>query len=278
MRSTFMVLASAILMAAHSTLAKPIADPAPTFVILFIDLTSSVADDAIAPLVDAAQSIVYSLPQNTQFIALPVGKSSNVAMLASFLTPEHPAQNRSERERFARQRANDASKLGDAIRARRAHYMAENVRNEPVSCILRTFKTAQDNFAAARTLTPHANFEIVYLSDMIEECNDLTCGTSPCGMMSLSKKGYAEALAALARYEPNVKLDFARLTIVTATEGLEGLEDYVDSDRRRTFWRTAFHKAGFAEEQLAQWNFLPKLPERFSRRYSFSRDQYNARR
>ncbi len=274
-------LIAAVIFTSTSSQAQPATESVPTVVVMFVDLTSSIASDAaIDEIADNAKKALRSIPPNSQITVSvwPVDKASSVKPLIEVSVPEpQTAKQRQLSQRLLNQRGEELFK---AIHKRRELYVAPDRRNEPRSCLIRTLKTASEIFERERNYHPNARCELVYLSDMVEECDDLFCGTPPCGT-SLTIKNYRKTLDVVSHYEPGFSLSYANLTVVTAIEdapdkpgqtrqeyksrGKDPEDQYVNVDSRKQFWREVFRKVGFSDKKIKNSGFLSTLPGDFLR-------------
>ncbi len=232
--------------------------PAPTVVVMFVDLTASIGDEAaIQSLADVAEKVVKQLPWSSRLHVYPVDSSRSVKPLVDeFVRPERAAKPSDKKAPLEH-----AAKLRASILDRRKEYLAESAQSEPLSCLLRTMQTAHDILARY----PHhgGRFELVYLSDMVEDCADLdACGDKKCGRMSLTREGYERASQTLGRYKPDFSLGFARVTVVTPPRSGGSNTPNVGSDEIQKFWMRAFSIAGLKADR-SEALFLADLPSDF---------------
>ncbi len=259
----------AALLIGLSVFALGAADPAPvprsTYMVVFVDLTYSIADDGtINTTAQMAAELLRALPRSSHLVVLPIDRSREAKPILEF---DIPRKGRTTSAELAAKRTISLkeNELRAAILERRKAYVTAGMRQESSSCILRSIETAYGYFQQPTAHGTNVDRELVYLSDMIEECDDLKCGTQPCGSMSL-KRGtpFDRSIAALSKFEPKYSLKSVFLTVVLPPIDTPVPQTpYVCAEERERFWREALAKVGLGEDELKEWNFRPSLPDRF---------------
>lgn len=234
-----------------------------TKVVMFVDLTQSIAQvSAIEGFANIAQKVVTDLPDDAHLFVYPIDRSRTATALYEFETTR--AKKPSEVKLRQAERVAAGEELKRAILERRKMYETGVAQKEPISCILRTLATASAVLQAACVPGPSTRCWLVYLSDMIEDCDDLRdCGDQSCGRMALTKDLYKSSRQMLENYAPKFSLADARVVVITAAESPSANDKKAAFEDVQSFWKTAFGKAGVPLDRDL-W-FLSSLPPNFLR-------------
>lgn len=232
-----------------------------TKVVMFVDLTQSIAEtSAIERFANIAQRVVLDLPDDSLLLVYPIDRSRTADRLYEFQSKR--AKKPSEVKVREAERTAAGDELKRTILERRKVYATGVAQKEPISCILRTLATASTVLKAACVPGPATHCWLVYLSDMIEDCDDLRdCGDQPCGRMALTKDLYRSSRQMLEKYAPKFSLADARVVVITAAESPSANDKKAAFEDVQSFWKTAFGKAGVPLDQDL-W-FLSSLPPHF---------------
>lgn len=230
-----------------------------TVALIFCDLTTSVDSAAVPKVARDVSKLMLSFPYETKLYILPVAESPFIKPILDFTYPGK-ATKPSEIEKNKLLIRKVAQYAGDKIKKlHREGFSGRDAKNKPLSCIMRSLETAHSYFSQFRALKDKQfDFELIYLSDMIEECDN-----SPAGPVFLTKKNYKSALVNLQNYKPAFDLSYAKVSVIVSVDEYDEASQYVSYEQLKEVWKNIFIKAGFTAENFEQFNFLATIPPRF---------------
>ena len=224
-------------------------------ILIFTDLTTSTGSDLhIGDISENLKSIVLKAPYESEIIVYPIDRSMHVQPIMEFTKPAKPGNTTMSK---AARKEMDA-----AIEAAQANiqHLYEDVylpaRNEPNSCLLNSLYKAHSVFSRYERKA-QLHFELVFMSDMLEECELL-----PGELLFIRNNGEAFSKY-VSTYEPGVDLSYADLTIVMSTQANSSDSHSIGSIQLEKLWREALKRHGYSGEKLADIPFNTLLPEKY---------------
>ena len=228
--------------------------------IIYCDLSTSVDSTSIYKVADDAQKLLNYFPRGSILHFYPIDQSPFVSPILEFTKPllGGTSSEEAENEMFINMAASTI--YNQIIQKYRKINSNPKDRNVARSCILRTLETAHLLFRQYRII-PNKNYkyELIYLSDMLEECYD-----SPIGPLFMTKRYHQLAKEKLESYNPNFDLSYAKISIINSVDFEKGPSPYIKYEDLKNLWKKIFLKVGFTEEQIIDFNFSPRIPHRFT--------------
>lgn len=225
--------------------------------IIFCDITASVDSSSIHQVARNAAKLLLKFPQGSILYFLPIDETPFVEPILKFNKPLIGSKV-TDRIKNKRKIADAARILHNKILSRYREINADiESQNFPRSCIIQTLEVAHRIFLQFPSRNQYA-YELIYLSDMLEECED-----SPVGKIFLTDKNYNHAEKKIRKYSPAFSLSDVNLTVIAAFEKHREHTTYINYEKRKAIWKQIFMKAGFSEEQFNNSHFLPGIPARF---------------
>lgn len=230
-------------------------------VLIFSDVTSSLLETESASVANLTSDVVDSLPAGSKFSIVPIQVQPErlspmsedvVAAVSSPAADVVIKQNRRER---LTARINDLYKKIREFKVPAPPYGSPDNH----SCILGTLSYAEGYFRQF----PKADLELVYISDMIEECNETPFGRPINLAQSEIKKEIAEAQS----LQMSCDLGRARISVIIPTNDdtyTAGMRPALSDVKQ--FWEKVFMKCGFDQDTLKSnehFYFRAGLPDRF---------------
>lgn len=226
--------------------------------VIFCDLSTSIDTSSIQEVAKTAGRLFLKFPPGSKMYYYPIDESPFIKPIIIYEKPKRP-RTTSEKERYMITERRKAREIYNRIvKLYYEVYYSPEARNRPISCMIRTLNTAHSIFSQHYSVNKNVTFELVYLSDMIEECQN-----SPIGPIYMHKKNYSIIKKRLSSYRPNFNLSFANISIIRSFEKYATLTSYVSSEKLEELWKIIFMKVGFTRSQADSIEFFPTIPPRF---------------
>lgn len=230
-----------------------------TVALIFCDLSTSIDSSAILKVSRDVSKLMLSFPYETKLYVLPITESPFVKPIIDFTYPgkaTRPSEIEKNKVLVRRTAQYTSQKIKDIYRK---EFSGPNAQNKPLSCILRSLETAYSYFSQFRSIPGRKfEFELIYLSDMIEECKN-----SPVGPVFLTKAGYNTASQNLQNYRPGFDLSYVRVSIIVSVDAYDEDSQYISYERLKEVWQNIFLRIGFSNERFLEIGFLSTIPPRF---------------
>lgn len=228
-------------------------------VLIFCDLSTSVDSAAILKVERDVSKLMLNFPYETRLYILPIVESPFVKPILDFTYPgkaTRPSDIEKNKALVRRAAQYAPQKIKELYRK---EFSGPNAQNKPLSCILRSLETAHSYFSQFRSIQGEKfEFELIYLSDMIEECKN-----SPVGGVFLTKGSHNAALQNLQNYKPDFDLSYARVSIIVSVDAYDEESKYISYEQLKDVWQKIFARAGFSAERFREFGFLSTIPPRF---------------
>jgi hypothetical protein len=242
---------------------EPPPSPKRKVVLIFSDVTSSLLKSENTSVANLTADVIDSLPPGSKFSVVPI------QVQPERLTPMNegiiaPRQERDEDvqediKQYRRQRIKDSiDKLYKKIRELKVPAPLYGSPDNH-SCVLGTLAYAESYFRQF----PDADLELIYISDMIEECNETPFGRP----VNLAQQDITKEIKDAQSFQIRYELGRARLSVIiptsddTPTAGMRpGLSNV------KQFWEKVFMNCGFNQDALQsndRFYFKAGLPDRF---------------
>lgn len=233
-------------------------------VVVFVDVTRSLVESERNVVIKKSSEILSNLTPGTEYRVYPIQIETSIVdpvAQGRVLAPKNaldPEPRRALQQLKKKVEESIAELYGKS---------AAGTDNQ--SCILNALPTAGEEFRRFRGRHRNRNVELdlVFVSDMIEECD-----RTPVGKIELDKKDISRETEAVTKFECDANLsDVIISVVIPATAGLDPavLRDRrPDLTDRSKFWKKAFHSCDFPEKRFAdpEWfNFSPGIPTRFQK-------------
>jgi hypothetical protein len=232
-------------------------------VLIFSDVTSSLLPSENEKVATLTADVVDSLNPGTFYRVYPI-------QIESRLTPVNEGQVLSDTTDQG-DRIIKENRRKELIRALGELYnLVKPVRDSNLqvgkpdnhTCILNTLKVADEQLRQY----DHAKYDLdlVYVSDMIEECNKPDPIHQP---LTLAKRDISDEIDLASHAD--LKLDFSAVrvaVIIPATKETYTITDRPSFDQVKRFWEAIFKHCGYIDTSLAdpnQFYFSAGLPQRF---------------
>jgi len=255
----FTILALIILINCGGEVPKTATTNKQVIAVIYCDLTTSVDSLSIRKVALDAQTLLLKFPPGSVLYFYRIDHTPFVNPILKF---KKPMQGRTSSEiaknRMVARKA--AVGIHDNILQLYKDINADP-RNNTVarSCIIRCLETAHGLFSQYRSIPgSDFDFELIFLSDMLEECQD-----SPAGDIFLHRQYYDEMIQRISNYQPGFDLSYANVSIIISLEFTTGQSRYFNAEQLKTFWKTVFSKVGFTDDQFYRLNFSTEIPPRF---------------
>lgn len=230
-------------------------------VLIFSDVTSSLLKAESATVANLTSDVIDSLPPGSKFSVVPIQVQPE--RLSPMKEDQIVATSSPSAEVVIKQNRRNAltahiDKLYKEIRELK---VPAPVYGSPDnhSCILGTLSYAETYFRQF----PGADLELIYISDMIEECNETPFGRP----INLAQAEIPKEIADAQGLETTYDLGRVRVSVIIPTNDdtyTAGVRPPLSSVKQ--FWQKVFMKCGFDQEALKsndRFYFRAGLPERF---------------
>lgn len=238
------MLVTILTLAGCATLPPPQKD---RVVLIFSDVTSSLVKSEREQVATLTSKVVDGLPPGTRYYVYPVQIEAQKlkAIDEGRIVVENPAMDIATKAARKKKISTEIETLYEKIKSTKRPPDSEG-NPDYHTCILYTLEFAQDQF---KQFDPNADFELIYVSDMIEECN-----TTPMGKpISLLKTNITEEIKLAQKTNLNFRLSHVRVSmIIPATNETYEVGGRPNLSHLRDFWEAVLSKCGFNEQQLAQ--------------------------
>ncbi len=231
-------------------------------ILIFSDVTSSLVPSESQQVAALTSSIVDSLPPGTRYFIYPVQiEAQKVEPMyeGTILPPDAPLAptERAAREDKLKHKIEELYNLIKSVK------QTSDIHGKPDNhtCILYTLEVAQNKFKQFNQT--NTDFELIYVSDMIEECNQTPLGRP----ISLVQTNMPEAIKLAENTDLKLDLSYANVSMIVPvtidtykTRGRPNLSDL------RKFWEATLLHCGFTQDTLnnkQKFYFDPGLPLRF---------------
>lgn len=233
--------------------------------VIFCDLTTRSIEDtaSIQKVARDAYQLVQVFPANSHITLYPVDSSPFVRPILEYTKPRKPTKP-SDIQEYELENIKAAKYAAAKIlQLYRDVYSKKEIYEKSISCLTRTLETANQLFSQYRSIDQgHYIYELLYLSDMIEECGD-----SPVGHVSFRRDLFPPTQKNLKNYQPHFDLSYANVSVIVTAEKLAADSKFITAEQLKDTWDQIFMKVGFSPEQLKRANFLPTIPPRFRNKY-----------
>lgn len=241
-----------------SEIYSPTSSPAKIICVVLCDLTTSVEESSIKKIARDAYELVKVLPEGAQVEFYQIDDNPFIPPILSYTKPLRPTTRPSEVRKYPLRLEKEAKQVGEMIYQHAQKIKYKTSASIAKSCILTGFKTAHG--VLKQYPREEYDWELIVLSDMIEECNN-----SPVGNVYFTHKGYGNARKKLQSYTPKYDLGYANLSIIVSASYQPKDLKYLHPDKLKELWQIVFEKVGYSKEQLDSIYFGPKLPYRLTK-------------
>lgn len=230
-------------------------------VLIFSDVTSSLMETESASVANLTSDVIDSLTPGTKFSVVPIQVQPErlSAMNEDVIAPVSSSSadvviKRNRRERLTK-RIDELYKKIREFKVPAPPYGSPDNH----SCILGTLSYAESYFRQF----PEADLELVYISDMIEECNETPFGRA----INLAQPQITTEIAEAQSLQTSFDLGRARVTVIIPTNDdtyIVGMRPPLSNVKE--FWEKVFMKCGFDQHALKanhRFYFRAGLPDRF---------------
>lgn len=222
-------------------------------VLIFSDVTSSLLQRESEQVATLTCNVLNSLPLGTRYYVYPI------QIEALKLEPMYEGRVMAH-DRASTKVVNDARKKKISEEITRLYGLIKTAKRaddygkpDNHTCILYTLEFAQTIFKQFDE--KNTDFDLVYVSDMIEECN-----TTPMRRpISLGSKNMPEAIKLAKETDLNLNLSHARVSMIipAASDATYTASGRPNPSDVQAFWEAILSRCGFSEDSV-------KDPQRFS--------------
>jgi len=228
-------------------------------VLIFSDVTSSLLKSESEQVANLTCEIVDSLPPGTQYYVYPIQVEAQKLepMYEGTVMAQDRATTKAVSDARKKKIFDEIGKLYELIRATKRSDAYGKPDNH--TCILYTLNKAQtilNQFDQKNT-----DFDLIYVSDMIEECNVTPMGKP----ISLEQTNISEAIKLAKGTNLNLDLSHARVSMIipVAADGTYTANGRPNTSDVRAFWEAILLHCGFDEDSLKnsqKFYFSSELP------------------
>ena len=230
--------------------------------VIFCDFTTRTIGDStsIKKVAENISKLVYSLPPKSKVYICPIDSSPFVEFIDEYEKPirsSKPSDMQKYKLWNTKKAIDVAAKI---INTHKNVYSDMKIQKKSISCIVRTLKTADGLFSQYRNNNDGNDFiyELIYFSDMIEECKN-----SSVGHISFRRNFFSKTLNNLHNYKPEFDLSYADVSVIVTAKQPGQYSDFITSDQLMNIWKEIFMKVGFSEKQFREFHFSSTIPVRF---------------
>ncbi len=230
-------------------------------VLIFSDVTSSLLETESASVANLTSDVIDSLTPGSKFSVVPIQVQPerlspiNEDVIAAVSSPAVDVVIKQSRRERLTGRINELYKKIREFKVPAPLYGSPDNH----SCILGTLSYAEAYFRQF----PDADLELIYISDMIEECNETPFGRA----INLAQPEITREIAEALSLQTSYKLGRARISVIIPTND----DTYTAGTRPplssvKQFWEKVFMKCGFDQDALKsndRFYFRAGLPDRF---------------
>ncbi|MBN1347927.1 hypothetical protein JXJ21_00825 [candidate division KSB1 bacterium] len=234
-------------------------------VLIFCDVTNSLVPVECKEVANIAATILDYLPVRTKYALYPI--QIETQRLTPIIKAEvpllHSDTERQTYEAVKLERRREISSKIDTL-----YKITNSISEDNRTCILNTLKFAENYFSQFDT--SRHDLELIYISDMIEECNNNPLKTQ----VEMDKHDISNEIDLANNFPLHLALSHTRISIIIPTTK----ETYQVSQQCRPnlddvekFWKIILKFCGFKDEQFKsreRFYFGSEFPERlkFARR------------
>jgi hypothetical protein len=233
---------------------QPKAAPPTTVMLMVVDVSSSLSPSQIQQVADNANLILDSMPASTKFAIYPLQPNWNLPIAME------TGETGGKPDTFERRILKKKNRRETILKT------AEDFRSRPegrVSCIVDVLPFAQRYFGQYDP--KRYEFELVFLSDMIENCSSSLLGRK----VDLTIDYPSDGLETRVIFRDRIDLSNVNVTVIIPTSsefsaGATRREPRFEDLER--FWRRLFASCGLSDQLLndkQHFVFSTFLPERF---------------
>jgi hypothetical protein len=218
----------------------PPPSPKTKVVIIFCDVTNSLIPKENEKVAQLANSVIDSLPVGTQYVVYPILLETQLAypiVEAEVTWPDGDiAVERANKKKRNEGLASDIKKLYETTNSKRG--------TDNRSCILNTLPVAQSYFMQYPEEVKF-DYELVFISDMIEECD----ATPLRHTVNLDKSDISKEIALAENFPPGIDLSRVHIDVIfPSTAETMGNRHKANVEDLQRFWFAVFKKAGLKDE------------------------------
>jgi len=214
-------------------------------VVIFSDVTSSLLKKESEQVASITCEIVDSLSPGTRYYVYPIQTEGQKLepMYEGTVVAQDRATTKAVSDARKKKLSEEIERLYDLIRTtKRADAYG---RPDNHTCILYTLEYAQKIFKQFDE--KNTDFDLIYVSDMIEECNVTPMGKP----IALTQSNISEAIKLARETNLNLDLSHARVSmIIPATDLTYTASGRPNSSQVLDFWEAILTHCGFNEDSL----------------------------
>lgn len=243
----------------------------PFLILVFIDITTSVDGQSIDSVIEKAKNLVTSLPFNSRIVVFPIDNNDFPEKLLDYTIPKCDDETLTGMLKDVadkRCRTGITERIDEFGASIKTKYedLKQNTSIKQRSCIINTLSKINEFFKHEDKNT--YTFEVLYLSDMIEECNSSVGSIYLCSNRRPPVK--EDILKEIqSRYNPNFRLKEIldnNISFVITTKIL-GSAQYkcLFQEGHKEVWRNVFSKVGYSESDFESFPFTSEIPGKFKK-------------
>lgn len=259
------------------TISSPTTTIKPSLILVFCDVSNSVDSSSIKNVISKAKMIISALSDGSKIVIYPIDDNDYPEKILELSSPKNKEDDnftgilkeqvdKDKKTQLEKLLNEKAVELETKINSRYEEILNDK-SSKHRSCIFNTFSKINEFFKNEDS--EKYNFEVIYLSDMIEQCNSNVGSVFICG----GKKGDlpTKKEEVLKNIDTNLlptinlkKLIGKNISIVITTK-MMGSSDYkcLSPQNHLEIWEKAFGKAGYTKEEFELIPFGDDLPNRF---------------
>jgi hypothetical protein len=235
-------------------------------VLAFCDITDSVDQQSIDAMSGKISELAKDLPKGSHILVYPIDNTDYPEPLLDLDIPD------CTNDRLTGHLANLAVKKCEDSKEQQIDGLTAKIRKRyedlkqskaQRSCIISTLSAVNDYFKnkdRSRYI-----FEVVYLSDMVEQCNSSVGRIYLCSSRSRPNKAGIEKIIDSA-YNPSFNLKNligTNISIIVSSKMLgSDNSECLFADEQREIWHRVFEKVGYSSADFDSFSFSSAVPDR----------------
>lgn len=240
MRATAICL-TLLLVGCHRLI--PPTEPDRRRIILFLDVTTSLAGDESAAVQKTVNDIVDKAPADTELLVIPICANTENAPYGRYLLPYPEGSSEIARRKAEAERAKIKTDIASSVQ--KIQQQTAAVRTQYASCISPALRVAQNE---VHNSSRKWNNDVIFVSDMIEECQMSLLGQP---VRLLAGPQFAEANKLLVGQQALLSVPDVRVFVILP-KAVSSIvrKDYPEPHELKKFWQHLFARSGIPSNRL----------------------------
>jgi hypothetical protein len=216
-------------------------------IIVFQDITMSMAGDEAAAVQTIVDEIVDKVPVGTELIVIPICENTERAPGRQWTVLPDPGSSPYAKKQGLKKRAEIKEAIASFVRDIRTQTTA--ARSDYSSCISPGLRVAK-NVMHTPNSTRKRSTDVIFVSDMIEECRSSLLGQPV--RLKMAGHQFSEAAKLVSGNRPLLAVPPARVFVILpkALSTSMAKADYPRPADLQSFWQQLFARSGITSDRL----------------------------